>query len=290
MLSAYHYHRNISNTAWRQFAPRFPKQFLIASLTEIMKNNIFQFGDTFWCQIRGTAMGTSRAVNYAVLYVALLETHILLKKYQSNLLFLKRFIDNIIGVWIETQNPNAWEDFQTDLNNFGSLKWTCEKGLVNRLVFLDFGCWNNTQCKLPTILPKKWTYSSTSHPHQPTPQTCSRDWSRDVSKVTNTPRATQKTTSTLQSCWPNNSWRMVGIKRQSQNSWMRPTVCLTWNHNISTTQNLFHNYSHSFSIYLFTLGDSSNRQSKTFYKKLLAATWHERKQPSDYIASNSVDH
>jgi hypothetical protein len=28
--------------------PQFPKRFLIASLTEIMKNNIFQFGDTFW--------------------------------------------------------------------------------------------------------------------------------------------------------------------------------------------------------------------------------------------------
>jgi hypothetical protein len=82
-------------------------------------------------------MGTSTAVNYAVLYVVLLKTQILLKKYKSNLLFLKRFIDNIIGVWIETKNPNAWEDFQTDLNTFGSLKWTCEKALVDCLVFLD---------------------------------------------------------------------------------------------------------------------------------------------------------
>jgi hypothetical protein len=82
-------------------------------------------------------MGTSTAVNYAVLYVALLETQILLKKYKSNILFLKHFIDDIISIWIKTENPNAWEDFQTDLNNFGSLEWTCEKGLVDCLVCFD---------------------------------------------------------------------------------------------------------------------------------------------------------
>jgi hypothetical protein len=82
-------------------------------------------------------MGTSTAVNYAVLYVALLETQSLLIKYKSNLLFIKRFIDDIIGIWIETENQNAWKEFNLDLNNFGSLKWTCEDRLVNHLIFLD---------------------------------------------------------------------------------------------------------------------------------------------------------
>jgi hypothetical protein len=50
-----------------QLPPGFPKQLLLASLADIIWNNIFQFGDTYWQQIRGTAMGTSTVVNYAVL-------------------------------------------------------------------------------------------------------------------------------------------------------------------------------------------------------------------------------
>jgi hypothetical protein len=45
-------------------------------------------------------MGTSTAVNYEYLYVGLLEVQRLLPNYKENLLFLKRFIDNSIGVWI----------------------------------------------------------------------------------------------------------------------------------------------------------------------------------------------
>jgi hypothetical protein len=120
-----------------QLPPGFPKRLLLASLAEIMRNNIFQFGNTYWRQIRGTAMGTSTAVNYAVLYVALLETQVLLKKYKQNLLFMKRFIDDTIGVWINHDNSTSLEDFLHDLNNFGSLKWTCDDRLVDKLVFLD---------------------------------------------------------------------------------------------------------------------------------------------------------
>jgi hypothetical protein len=109
---------------------------VLAALQEIMKNNIFQFGDTFWRQTSGTAMGTSTAVNYAVLYVALLKIKTLLKKYKNNLLFLKRFIDDTLGVWIPSDD-NAWDDFLHDMNNYGTLKWTCNDGLVDTLIFLD---------------------------------------------------------------------------------------------------------------------------------------------------------
>jgi hypothetical protein len=114
----------------------FPKKMVVAALQEIMKNNIFQFGDTFWRQTSGTAMGTSTAVNYAVLYVALLEIKTLLTKYKNNLLFLKRFIDDTLGVWIPSDD-NAWDDFRHDMNNYGTLKWTCDDGLVDTLIFLD---------------------------------------------------------------------------------------------------------------------------------------------------------
>ena len=53
--------------------PDTPTEFLLDALALIMKENIFQFGDTHWLQKIGCAMGTSAAVNYACLYVGLLE-------------------------------------------------------------------------------------------------------------------------------------------------------------------------------------------------------------------------
>jgi hypothetical protein len=111
-----------------------PTKFILASL----KNNIFQFGDTFWRQKRGCTMGTSSAVNYVCLYVGLLEVKRLLPRYKTQLLFFKQFIDDGIGVWIDTPNNPypSWQSFVWCLNNWGTLKWTCG-GHFNDLVFLD---------------------------------------------------------------------------------------------------------------------------------------------------------
>ena len=50
-----------------------PIDFITQCINCIMSNNIIQFGDTFWRQKNGTAMGTSCAVNYSFLYIGLLE-------------------------------------------------------------------------------------------------------------------------------------------------------------------------------------------------------------------------
>ena len=72
-----------------ELPPSMPVDFVVEALEEIMKNNIFQFGDTYWKQKRGCAMGTSAAMNYAYLYVGLLEVKRLLPNYKNNLLFFK---------------------------------------------------------------------------------------------------------------------------------------------------------------------------------------------------------
>lgn len=41
---------------------------VIAALEIIMNDNIFKFGDTYWKQESGTAMGTSPGCNYATIY------------------------------------------------------------------------------------------------------------------------------------------------------------------------------------------------------------------------------
>jgi hypothetical protein len=129
-------------TQWlRDYRDNLPKcmpvDFVIEALTEIMRSNIFQFGDTYWKQTRGCAMGTSAAVNYAYLYVGLLEVQRLLPRFKTCLPFFKRFIDDGIGVWLPQPNDRlAWEAFLRCLNQWGTLRWTCN-GHVDNLIFLD---------------------------------------------------------------------------------------------------------------------------------------------------------
>ncbi len=120
-----------------QLPDDFPTEFLTEALELVMTTNIFQFGDTFWKQLRGTAMGTSTAVNYAYLYVGLLEVQHLLVHHKVSLLFYKRFVDDGFGVFLTSaNNPGAWDAFMADLNNWGSLKWTTE-GRSDSVIFLD---------------------------------------------------------------------------------------------------------------------------------------------------------
>ena len=115
-----------------------PFDFVCKCLVLIMKRNIFRFGDTFWRQKNGTAMGTSCAVNYAFLYMGLLEMLELLRDFKLWMPFYGRFIDDGIGIWL-TLAPGAdraWVDFKRRLNSWGKLRWT-NTGHVKSLVFLD---------------------------------------------------------------------------------------------------------------------------------------------------------
>lgn len=103
----------------------------------VMRNGIFKFGDTWWSQEIGTAMGTPCACIYATLFFAYFERTYLLKKYKNNLLFYGRQIDDILGVWIDIpEHPNAWEHFQYDLNNQCKLSWETT-ALQSSVNFLD---------------------------------------------------------------------------------------------------------------------------------------------------------
>jgi hypothetical protein len=97
-----------------------PVDFVIEALAKIMLSNIFQFDDTYWQQTRGCAMGTSATVNYAYLYVGLLEVKRLLPRYETCLPFFKRFINDGIGVWIPpSKDQLTWDAFLRCLNQWG---------------------------------------------------------------------------------------------------------------------------------------------------------------------------
>jgi hypothetical protein len=92
---------------------------LIQGLELVMYNNIFKFGDTFWLQLTGTAMGTPPAPNYATLYFAIHEIKVL-SKYPE-LLFYCRYLDDCLGIWSGT--VLRYQQFQVEFGNYGKLTW-----------------------------------------------------------------------------------------------------------------------------------------------------------------------
>ena len=110
----------------------------LAAITDamelIMKNNVFQFGDCFFHQLTGTAMGTPPACCYATIYYAVRE-QVLLEKYKDNLFFYRRYIDDIFGIWVQT-NPNlTFDDFSKDLK-YHKLNWEANIPST-KVIFLD---------------------------------------------------------------------------------------------------------------------------------------------------------
>jgi DNA-binding MarR family transcriptional regulator len=98
---------------------------IICALELIMRNNMFKFGDTYWLQTTGTAMGTPPACMYAILYYGIHELNFY-PRFQSLVPLYKRYIDDVIGLWIMDNDPATdarnWAEFKEALP-FGKLTW-----------------------------------------------------------------------------------------------------------------------------------------------------------------------
>ena len=116
-----------------------PTDALAEALSLVMRNNVFQFGDTFWLQKTGAAMGTPPACNYATIYYACHE-HKIVPKYKANLLLYRRYIDDIFGIWIPTgtaeEDNKRWLEFKKDLDGFHGLEWISSP-LTQTVNYLD---------------------------------------------------------------------------------------------------------------------------------------------------------
>jgi hypothetical protein len=117
----------------------FDTEALIAALHLVFENNLFKLGDTFWKQILGTAMGTPPAPPWATIFFALKEMG-LLPKWSTFLHFYKRFIDDVLGVWLVHPDPEynkkMWLEFQADMNSWFGLEWVCTD-LATSVNFMD---------------------------------------------------------------------------------------------------------------------------------------------------------
>ena len=114
-------------------------KMILEALELLMRNNLFQFGDTFWKQEDGTAMGAPPAPAYATLYYSVHELD-LLHRFGKFLKFYRRYIDDAFIVWRASpdslEDSQQWTLFKTSAMNFGLLTWKVEarSKIVN---FLD---------------------------------------------------------------------------------------------------------------------------------------------------------
>jgi len=117
---------------------------------------IFSFSNTYWIQLSGTAMGTPAACSYATITYGHFENTEILMEFHPQILFYRRYIDDIFGLWVppSTQQASTWTRFKEKLNSWGNLKWLIEEP-SNKTVFLDL------QVELRPFIPAPIKRSST---------------------------------------------------------------------------------------------------------------------------------
>ena len=101
-----------------------------------MRNNVFTFGDTTFKQLNGTAMGTPPAPPYATIYYGIHEERFLVR-HTGKLLFYKRFIDDVFGIYLpDNDNDADWLRLQHDMNAWQGLTWEFSE-LSSSVDFMD---------------------------------------------------------------------------------------------------------------------------------------------------------
>ena len=105
----------------------FPLKAVKKAIELVMRNNIFEWGDLYFLQLLGTAIGTSVTCGWAKIYFAVHKMGTLIPKYGHCFPLSARFIDDIIGVWVGDPNGIEWQELKNDTNDFSILKWEFEE-------------------------------------------------------------------------------------------------------------------------------------------------------------------
>jgi hypothetical protein len=105
-----------------------------------MQENVFTFGDMIFKQRNGTAMGTPPACALATIYFAINGENNAIQQFGNHIIFLKRFIDDLFGIWKCHSNPNTdmilYQQFIEKLNKCPGLTWIANP-LSTTVNFLD---------------------------------------------------------------------------------------------------------------------------------------------------------
>ena len=115
------------------------KGTILAGLRLVMQWNLMKFGDSYFQQLIGTAMGTSCAVQFANLYFGWHEKEVILPTFKNALnriSFYKRFIDDVVLIW-EGPCDADWHHMDHIYNSYGILKWEFPEDTSRSVDFLD---------------------------------------------------------------------------------------------------------------------------------------------------------
>ena len=82
-----------------------PPAVLMDTLHLLMTNSVFQFGDTYWLQKVGTAMGVPPALPWATIFFGIHEGTVF-DQFRDILQLYRRFIDDVLGIWLVDPNPS----------------------------------------------------------------------------------------------------------------------------------------------------------------------------------------
>ena len=135
----------------------YPQDAVRAGLRLIMSMNLFTFGDLTLKQLNGTAMGTPPAPPYATIYYGIHEENFL-PHHSRRVIYYRRFIDDIIGIWCPNKNPQLdaveWHEFKLKMNSFPGLTWEFSERskMIN---FMDMTITINNSNMIETTLFKK---------------------------------------------------------------------------------------------------------------------------------------
>jgi hypothetical protein len=143
--------------------PDLPFEAVMTGLEIIMKNCYFQFGDTLWKQIKGSSMGMPPTPPYATIFYGCLEERFLRDpQFQPMLLFYKRYIDDVKGIWWIPDpitdpigNHQKWESFKKAMNHPRfELEWE-HTSLLKTVDFLDMTISITPENRITTTLFEK---------------------------------------------------------------------------------------------------------------------------------------
>ena len=98
-------------------------------------------------------MGTAVAPTYATIYYSYHEEINLIPNFKDNLIFYKTLIDDQLRLWCPNNNNISINDFETEVNNFGILKWESEP-FKNSVDFLDLTITINNRGYLDFMIKK----------------------------------------------------------------------------------------------------------------------------------------
>lgn len=140
----------------RDLVPRgTPSSGIIGRFLQlILEHNYFDFLDSHYLQIQGTAMGTKMACPYANIFMAMIETK-LTSTITNHLALWKRFIDDIFFIWLGSQE--SLQDFMRTANTLHpTIKFTFESS-DSQVHFLDTTVYLDESRRIRTTLYRKPT-------------------------------------------------------------------------------------------------------------------------------------